>query len=135
MSCTLSTAYSRTDTSGWDACVSSTVGTGIGSLSAEVSAEVCRSGSSEREQSGSSEYTMTTQAGQPVVACQSGRYIEVDGKTYVSLVTGMVTYDGKICQETACPPSSSDKDASVAAHFAQPIPLWHLAAMLVTLCF
>jgi hypothetical protein len=46
--------------------------------------------------------------GQTLVACQPGRYIEIDGRMWVEMIRGHRTYDAACgCKESACPDSAT----------------------------
>merc|ERR1739838_1273557 len=85
--CVIETTASRTDTSEWSVCASAS----FGFLTAEASSEVCGSGSRESSTETHTTDTITAPMNTTIVACQRGKFVRVDGKTFVRMISGLIT--------------------------------------------
>jgi len=109
-------------------------------LSAEAGTEVCGGGSTENFKEQSSTDVISPPADTKVVACQTGKFVKVEGKTYVRKVPGFHVHKGATCVAKACPagtiffststaqPCRSHNDA---ATMALVVMIAHAAVVLV----
>jgi hypothetical protein len=83
-------------------------------MSAEVTAEVCAGASGENTKEQSTEDTIDTEIGNPVVACQEGKFLTLTtGEVYVEMIPGFQVHEGKYCTLPECPPILGARGASI----------------------
>ena len=135
-SCEISVTTTRTDTRDWSMCQGASAGAaasvegGVVSaeVSAEVSMEVCGSSSGTAEDSQTETNTITTEKDQPVVACQQGKTINVNGETFTKLYGGYRTHAGSDCSLPACPAVQSGQQGAGAGSEDPPMETSHSAS-------
>lgn len=103
MTCVIRTATSRTNTESWEVCASASASGSYQAVSVEVASEVCTDAGEESTNTQETEQTISTEPGQPVVACQQGKTTVVAGQTYVALTPGFQVYAGQTCKVQECP--------------------------------